>query len=492
MAVMIITVAISTGFQQEVRNKLIGAGGHLQIASMEQTDAKETPRLSIRQPFYPHLDTVAGVAHISVFATKPGIIETKEEIQGVVVKGVGADHDWTFLRHQLVSGHVPAIGNDCAGPRNEVLLSRWMADRLSIAVEDTITIYLVKDRDDIRPRKFRVCGIYRTGLEQLDQQVVFVDIAHLQRFSNWGLQAEILVSDTVVNGQVSIEGLAFGGDRSYTYEWPGSTLKGAGPHWITLSPERAYGFFSWGTPPPDTTITLVVHDNSGTIPDTAWVNLTPDSVNWRVHTSPILISVRVERGGSGGSHNQYVGGFEVALDNYDDLLALDDAIYRDHLGYGLRTITVRQQFPEMFAWLELLDTNVWVVIVLMTIVAIINMTSALIIIILERTTMIGVLKSLGTTSGTIRRIFLIDAAYILGIGILFGDLLGIGLCLLQRATGLVSLDMDVYYVSAVPVLLDQWPILLLNIGVLLVCMAALVLPSMLVTRIPPVRAIRFQ
>lgn len=497
MAVMIITVAISTGFQQEVRNKLIGAGGHLQIANMEQTDAKETPRLSIRQPFYPHLDTVAGVAHISVFATKPGIIETREEIQGVVVKGVGADHDWTFLRHQLVSGHVPIIGNDSAGPRNEVLLSQWMAERLSITAEDTITIYLVKDRDDIRPRKFRVCGIYRTGLEQLDQQVVFIDIAHLQRFSNWGLQAEVNVGDVEDGRYVTLEASAFGGDRDHTFEWPGTDLKGPGPHRVQLwdwhNPDWRPEQFP--TRPKDTTFTLVVHDNSGTIPDTSTVRIVPDVVIPITHslgTDLVVQQARVERSHEGSTHNQYVGGFEVALDSYGDLLAMDDAIYRDHLGYGLRTITVRQQFPEMFAWLELLDTNVWVVIVLMTIVAIINMTSALIIIILERTTMIGVLKSLGTTSGTIRRIFLIDAAYILGIGIVLGDLLGIGLCLFQRATGLVSLDMDVYYVNAVPVLLDWWPILLLNAGVLMVCMAALVLPSMLVTRIPPVRAIRFQ
>lgn len=502
MAVMIITVAISTGFQDEVRNKLIGAGGHLQITSMQQTDAKETPRISINQPFYPHLDTLPGIAHIQMYATKPGIIETKEEIQGVVVKGVGPDHDWSFLRANMVEGTVPMIrshGNtiDSSGAErsNEVLLSLWMTERLRIGLGDTITVYLVKDREDIRPRKFNVCGIYRTGLEQLDQQVVFIDIAHLQRFSGWGLQAEILLIDSVVNGHVGIEGLAFGGDKSYTYEWPGTTLRGAGPHSITLAPrslldmDRSLHAFTKR----DTTLTLVVHDDNGTIPDTAWMRITTDSARfWNdsrgFHSE--VVGITIERGGSGGSHKRYAGGFEVALDRYEDLMAMDDAIYRD-LGYGLRTVSVRQRFPEMFAWLELLDTNVWVVIVLMTIVAIINMTSALIIIILERTTMIGVLKSLGSTNGSIRRIFLIDATYILGIGIVLGDLLGVGLCLLQRCSGLFTLNMDVYYVHAIPVSMDPLPIVALNAGVLLICLAALILPSMLVTRIPPVRAIRY-
>jgi lipoprotein-releasing system permease protein len=119
------------------------------------------------------------------------------------------------------------------------------------------------------------------------------------------------------------------------------------------------------------------------------------------------------------------------------------------------------------------------------------MTSALLIIILERTTMIGVLKALGTANGTIRRIFLIDAAYILGFGIVLGDLLGIGLCGLQHYFGIVRLPIESYYVDQVPVHLAPMAILALNVGTLAVCVAALILPSWLVTRIAPARAIRF-
>ncbi|MBK8339099.1 MAG: FtsX-like permease family protein [Flavobacteriales bacterium] len=132
-----------------------------------------------------------------------------------------------------------------------------------------------------------------------------------------------------------------------------------------------------------------------------------------------------------------------------------------------------------------------VVIILMVVVAIINMTSALLIIILERTTMIGVLKALGASNGLVRRIFLIDGAYILGIGIVGGDLLGLALAWLQRVTGLVRLPIESYYVDQVPVDLSPWPILVLNIGTLVICVAALLLPTLLVTRIAPARAIRF-
>jgi len=474
MAVMILTVGISTGFEGEVRAKVTGAGSHIEIVPLAQEDANASARVQIAQPFYPWLDTVPGVKHIQVFALQPGIVETERDIQGVVVKGVGADHDWDFLRKHLVAGTVLAIGDSV---RPQVLISQWMARRLVKQVGDELTVYLIKGRDDIRPRKYRVAGIYETGLEKVDHQVVYVDIAHIQRFAQWGLQAEIATADAAGARGIAIEGMAFGGDGNYRFLWPGTGWEGKGPH--VLCTAR------------DTTVMLVVHDNSGTLPDTAWITLKA------LQEAPVagchpLSGTEVIRHGSGGTYKDYCGGFEVLLRNYRDLTAMDDLIYRQYLGVGLRTVTAHEKFPEIFTWLSLLDTNVVVVILLMVIVAIINMTSALLIIILERTNMIGVLKALGTGNGAIRRIFLIAAAYIMGIGILLGDVLGIGLALVQQRFGLVRLPVESYYVDQVPVDLSPWPIIVLNIGVLLVCVLALVLPSMYVSRIAPAKAIRFE
>lgn len=474
MAVMILTVGISTGFQGEVRAKVTGAGAHIEIAPLTQSDVNESSRVRIAQPFYPWLDTLPGIAHIQVFALKPGIVETAQDIQGVVVKGVGADHDWTFIRKHLLAGTVLSIGDSV---RPQVLISNWMAKRLQLGIGDDLTVYLIKGREDIRPRKYKVTGIYETGLEKVDHQVVYVDIAHIQRFAQWGLQAEIAVSEPRSGSGISVEGLAFGGDGDFSYEWPGTDLFGKGPHTVCTRK--------------DTTLMLVVSDNGGTLPDTAWVTIQPSAEGQENSCVPFAAAA-ITRRTSGGSYKDYSGGFEVSLNDYRDLATMDDLIYRDYLGAGLRTITVRQKFPEIFSWLELLDTNVIVVILLMVIVAIINMTSALLIIILERTNMIGVLKALGTGNRTIRRIFLIDAAYIMGIGIILGDVLGIGLALIQKQFGLARLPIESYYVDQVPVDLSLWPILALNIGVLVVCVLALVLPSMYVSRIAPVKAIRFE
>jgi lipoprotein-releasing system permease protein len=494
MAVMILTVGITRGFQREVRAKVTGAAAHLQIVAIGQTDPKETLRIPIGQPFYPALDTVPGIAHIQVYATRPGIIETERDIEGVVLKGIGADYDTRFLRAHLLQGGLPAIG-DSARPI-DLLLSKHHADRLRIGVDDTITTYLVRGRDEIRPRRFRVCGVYQTGLEQIDHNLVFADIDHLQRFAQWGLKAEIDVSPLRYSSYVEITGLAFGGDRLYTYEWPGTDWKGPGPHRALLYdryvPDVPHGAI--GRAPKDTAFTLVVHDADRTIPDTAVVRIIPDSLvrmTTSLGTEVIVGGVRVERSGSGGSYRRYCGGFEVILDRFEDMQRLDDLVYTAYLPPDLRSLSARDRFPEIFAWLELLDKNVVVIIALMIAVAIINMTSALLIIILERAAMIGTLKALGATNGAIRRIFLIDAAYILGAGILLGDALGIGLAAVQQRFGLVKLPVETYYVDAVVVDIEPLAVLALNAGTLLVCVLALILPSMLVTRIAPAKAIRF-
>lgn len=493
MAVMVLTVAITSGFQRTIRTKVADASAHLVITSISQTDPKETPRILIDDSLLKVVRSVPGVKHIQAYATKPGIIETPEEIQGVVVKGVDAGYDWSAMRPYIAEGAPLVLSDTARSP--DVLISRHIAGRLRIRLYDTITIYLVRGREDIRPRKFRVGGLFETGIERIDHQLVIIDLGHLQRFSGWGLQAEIQVGEVEEGRYVTLEGLAFGGDRSYRFEWPGTDLHGPGPHRLQLWHWHEFEYSQPGSTyhPRDTTFTLVVYDEHGTVPDTATIHLVPERLLPITHslgTDQVVQGMRVERSGSGGSHRHYAGGFEITADDFDRLPDVNDAVYRA-LPVNLRCESVTERFPEIFAWLELLDTNVIVVIVLMVVVAIINMTSALLIIILERTPMIGVLKALGATNGTVRRIFLIDAAYILGAGILLGDLLGVGLCLLQQWTGLVTLPIESYYVDVVPVDLDVMPILLLNAGTLAVCVLALVLPSLLVARIAPVKAIRF-
>ncbi len=193
-----------------------------------------------------------------------------------------------------------------------------------------------------------------------------------------------------------------------------------------------------------------------------------------------------------GWRQDQVSGFEVFIDDLDDLIPLTEYIYFEELPTELYAESIRDKLPEIFDWLDLQDINEVVILTLMVIVAIINMVTALMILILERTNMIGTLKALGSTNWSIRKIFLYYAAYIIGLGLLWGNVFGIGLCLLQDQFELIQLSEENYYLSTAPIELNLMPILLVNIGTLLITLAFLILPSYLVTSISPLKAIRFK
>jgi lipoprotein-releasing system permease protein len=156
-----------------------------------------------------------------------------------------------------------------------------------------------------------------------------------------------------------------------------------------------------------------------------------------------------------------------------------------------KAYTVKELYPTIFQWLSLLDINTQVVFALMLAVALINMVSALLIMILERTTFIGLLKALGSTNWAIRKIFLYQAVYIIGLGLLLGNILGVGMGLVQQYTHVLPLDEASYYMSFVPIQLEWMDVIGINLGTLFVCIIVLLLPSLLISRILPVKALRF-
>lgn len=189
-----------------------------------------------------------------------------------------------------------------------------------------------------------------------------------------------------------------------------------------------------------------------------------------------------------------VGGFEVFLDNIDDVEPFAEYIhYEDNiLPPHLYAESIRQKESDLFNWLDIQDYNEIIILTLMIIVAIINMITVLLILILERTTMVGTLKALGQSNWGIRKIFLYYAAYIMLFGLLWGNLIGLALCWLQDTFEFIKLDEASYYLSVAPVHINWWTIFLLNIGTLIITLLVLIIPSMLVSRIDPVKALRFK
>ncbi len=185
-----------------------------------------------------------------------------------------------------------------------------------------------------------------------------------------------------------------------------------------------------------------------------------------------------------------IGGFEVILDNFDQLDKKGTEVY-SQVGSTLNAQTISEKYAPIFEWLELLNTNIVVIIVIMILIAGINMITALLVLILERTQMIGILKSLGSSNWSIRKVFLYNATYLIAKGLFWGNIIGIGLLLSQKYFGFVKLDPENYYVSEAPVHLSFSAVLILNIGTLLLCLLMLLVPSYIVSKISPVKAIKF-
>lgn len=373
IAVMIISVAIVTGFQNEIREKTIGFGAHIQITNFDSNESLEAQPIDKNQPFYPSFNDVEGIKHIQVFATKAGIIKTKDAMEGVVLKGVGTDYDWSFFNDKMVEGSIPQIYDSVKSA--DVIISKLLATRLKLKCNDSVRMYFInKDKAQTKARKFHISGIYETGLEEYDKVYVIGDIAQIQKLNKWS--------------------------------------------------------------------------------------------------------------------KDQIAGFEILIENFDDLDKMTEYVY-NNISYDLDTKNIRQMNPQIFDWLDLQDMNVIIILVLMILVSAINMISTLLILILERTNMIGTLKALGSRNGSIRKIFLYTSAYLIGRGILWGNLIAIGLCLIQKYTGVITLSQESYYVSHVPVNLDILQILILNAGTTIVCLLMLIIPSYIITRISPVKAIRF-
>lgn len=367
---MIITLAVVSGFKREIREKVIGFGSHIQISNFDQNNSYETQPVTKSPSFISDLNKVPGVKHIQVFATKAGIIKTKDNIEGIVLKGIDHDFDWSYFDDKIISGKKIVLSD--TSTNNNILISRTTASRLKLKAGDPVIMYFIQNPP--RARKFMVHGIYETGLEEFDKLYVLCDIRHIQKLNDW-------------------------------------------------------------------------------------------------------------------DKNQ-VGGFEVTVNDYRQLDEISKSIYQK-TGFDLNARNIKELYPQIFDWLGLQDINAAIIIILMIAVAGINMISALLIIMLERINMIGTLKALGSESNSIRKIFLYVATFLIGRGLVIGNIIGLTLCFLQNKYHFIHLDQSSYYISYVPMNIDFTNILLLNLGTMLICTAVMILPTLIITRISPLKALRF-
>jgi lipoprotein-releasing system permease protein len=506
IAVMLLSVSIATGFQKEIRDKVIGFGSHIQITSEFGNLSFESYPMLADQSFLTDIANEDKVNHIQNFAYKPAIIQTrgdqKKEIQGVIFKGITQDFDPSFFQKNLVKGKMPIYTNETIN--DSILISSYVAKKLTLELNEKVTTYFVKEAGP-KQRSLIIAGIYETGMEDFDKQFAIIDINHIRKLNNWGITTNLFLKDECSHGFPVIEAQVVGGNENYRYSWNGGSY--SDEYEIILCPIK------------DTTIMLTTTDfesysyldepEPNSVPDTAWLSIKVDStfscdcsssdmkidfdvvdessLKYNFNGNTITTTLKT----AGGSAKYYTGGFEILLKDYNDLFAANDLIEKyTTREFSVSTITERNE--EIFNWLNMLDLNVYIIIGLMILVAIINMTSALLVIILERTQMIGILKALVQGNWSIRKIFLYNGGYLITKGMLYGNILAIGIIVLQNQFHVLTLPQANYYVSVVPMSFPVTAIVLVDVCAFVICFMALVLPSYMITRISPVKAIKFE
>jgi lipoprotein-releasing system permease protein len=433
------------------------------------------------------------------------------EVAGTVIKGVSPDYDWSFFGDNMVEGRIPNYSYDSLSP--EILVSSKIASTLGFNLGDTVGAFFVRNKPV--KRLFNIVGIYSSGMDEFDSKIVIGDLQYVQRLNDWGIHASIEIPDTLDEyGNLLVIANVTGGNGNYRYDW-GQGFEAA--QGFRICPQR------------DTTIRLIASDywskisadiNETTIPDTAYLKievngngnsdceiqlneldevdkyyLNETGSKFRISSASNTFDFELIPGV--GSSKNYVGGFEVMVNSWDDLnptlemvKSHVDFIPNEH-GEVLKTTSIMDNESDIFVWLSFLDINVWIILSLMILIGIINMGSALLVLILIRSNFIGLLKSMGATNWYIRKIFLIQAGFLITRGMVWGNIIGVALCLIQQYTGLFSLNAEVYYLSQVPIELNWFHWLLLNIGTLVVCLSALIIPSLVIARIQPARTIKF-
>lgn len=373
--IMIASICIIVGFKQQIRDKVFGFGGHIQISGYSN-GGSEVP-ITADSIFLNALSSAGGTAKVQPYVQKTGMILANKEFEGVLIKGVGKEYDLTFLREHIIEGGIPEFSDTASS--GKILISRSIADKTNSKLGDRLNVYFFDN--GIKARKLTVAGIYRTHLTELDNAIAITDIYTTRSINNWT--------------------------------------------------------------------------------------------------------------------REQASAIEISIDDYRQLLPMRENIAGIAHKAGIRNsegmsvLTIEEAYPSMFAWLDVLDQTVWIILILVLCIAAFTMISGLLILILEKSSLIGILKAIGSKDTSIRRIFIYYACFIIGKGLLIGNIIGISLCLLQQQFKIIAIDPEMYYMDRVPIEFT-WLLIPMNIAIYILSVAALVLPSMLISKIEPTKAMKFE
>lgn len=385
VSVMILTVSIVLGFKKEITNKITGLTTHIAVSNVNINPSNEPEPVSLNQDTIQLLKKLPFVTCIQGTTLKNGILKTNAQNEGVVLKGVDENYDFSFIKKSIIEGDIPDYTDTLV--KKDVLISKTLANKLDIKLNQKLIVYFIVQhvvydssaneeitKYEQRSRDFKVTGIYKSSFADFDDNLMIVDSRKIQTLNYW--------------------------------------------------------------------------------------------------------------------NTNQVAAYEIKVDNFDKLDIYTIHI-QDFLGYNYSVNNVKVIYANIFVWLEKLDINGIIVIVLMILVATINMITALLILILERANMVGLVKALGMNNVSVRKIFIHISLKLIIKGMIIGNIVGICLCLLQRYHKLIKLDSAVYYVEHIAIDLNWTYILILNAGTFLICLLMLLLPTLILTKLTPIKTLKF-
>jgi lipoprotein-releasing system permease protein len=375
LAVMLVSVMILGGFTSTIENKIYSFSGHLQVVKFTLNNAIE------ESPFVPKSELLTAphkfeeIRHIQEYGHKATLLKSEQEIQGVLLKGVGPSFDTASFQQNIVEGRFLIFPD--SGYSREILISKKVGRVMRVRVGDQVLLNFMDfttKPPSLRTRQLTVTGLYETGLEDFDDHVIIGDIALIRRLNNW--------------------------------------------------------------------------------------------------------------------NDSLVGGYEIFVKDVDQIAKVERLLY-DNLEYDLYPQKVSDKYIQFFDWMKLISKNEVIFLVIITFVACFNMASVLLIMIMERTQMIGLLKAMGASNKLVRKIFVYRGMLLMGKGMLLGNLLGIGLAFLQDKLKIVPLDPQNYYMEYVPIQWDWTMVIILNLLTFLIISLVLFFPTRIITSISPIQSIRF-
>ena len=374
--VMFLSISIIVGFKEQVRNKVVGFGGHIQILNYERSSESAIP-ITVDSVLTKELLGTDGVKHIQQYVQIPGMILANGEYEGIILKGIDNGYDLSFFESSIVEGKLPHFTGDTAS--NAIVISRTTANRLKLKSGDKVNTYFMQN--GVRARKMTVAAIYETHLTEFDNVVALTDIYTTRKLNCW--------------------------------------------------------------------------------------------------------------------NNDKATGIEITANNYDQRHNLSDNICHIISDAGRRNLerlyspTIDEMYPAMFNWLDVLDQTVWIILILVICIAAFTMISGLFILILEKSNFIGIMKAVGAKNLSIRKVFIYYAGMIVIKGMFIGNVIAVAICIIQQQSSIIAIDPEMYYMDSVPIGFS-WLLLPMNIIMFTISIAILIIPSMLISRIEPVKAIKFE